>query len=170
MAKPTEINKKNYRDFIKKAESADKSLRGLVQRLVLFGMNHYSDSHNSNPLTEIMNAKLPSIRTEAIKVYIQDHTDLIFEKVEGAEMPVFKRHEKDGFEYKTPDVTWWEYSGIGKVSAFNPDTSIETWTKQVGNLDAGKGTREIEKGQEAETEHLFAFLKTFQPLQDSAVN
>ena len=155
------ITSKNFKAKLATALKQDGTLRDNLQRLVIFGMLEYDINHNSNWLSDIMNAGFKGVRMAAIQEYIQDHTDLIFSKKKDSD-PVFLREALAGWEFKLPEVTWYEYSNKGEaVPVANIEQMMRTIKGYIVKIEKGlKGEDTELKGDKKVAEDFLKKLQT----------
>ena len=161
MGQPIPITVDNFHEKLKQAVTTDGTLRGQVQRLIIFGMIEYDQNRNSNWLSEVMNAGFRSVRMAAVQEYIQDHTDLVWTKKKDG-TTVFLREAKEGFKFSLPTETWYEYSNKGNaIPVANPDTMLKTIKGYITKLENGlKGEGATLQGSEESAKALLAKLNT----------
>lgn len=147
MSKIIAITAATFTSVLAKLVTADNSMASRIQELIMFGLHHYNEHNDSVFLTQLMNAGFKSVRTEAIKVYIQDHTNLVLRK-DGDEGAVkFKIDRMSTNErYTEPSKTWTEYSGVGQAMPIDADSIIKRAINTLSRAIAGEGKKALKEG------------------------
>ena len=99
-------------------------------------------------MTRILNAGLKSVRTGAIQIYVQDHTNLTFGKGDD-EFPagIFRVNKKsEHAKYTKPTKTWAEYSGIGQPMPVDADQIVKSVIRKLTSAIGGEGKRKLKEG------------------------
>lgn len=162
MAKLVEITADNFGGVLRKLVTADNSMAGRIQDLIVFGFAHFDEHNDSVYLTQLMNAGFKSVRTEAIKVYIQDHTNLVLRK-DGEDKVKFKIDKaSQNPRYTAPTKSWTEYSGVGQAMPVDADALVQRAINTLTRAINGEGKKKLKDGTE---EHAKAVLNN---LRDAA--
>ena len=152
--------KGNYRSYIKAMVDGDIKLRDMVQYYIMQGMIHYDEHHNSNPLSELLNADIKGVRTAAIQEYIQDHTDLVWMKDKNTGLSRFLREALIGFEFKIPEKTWYDYSNAGTaIPVIDPDKMIASLKATLKAVLKGEGKKVLKHGSEERAKQILAAVE-----------
>lgn len=165
MSNTVKITGDNFKAQLKRAVTADKSLRTLLQRMVVFSFNEYNTNQNSNWLTDIINADLKGVRMAAIQQYIEDHTDLVLTKMSSDDIR-FKREAREGYEFVMPTVTWFDYSNIGKITFVDPMAAFKgliTKLENAENTDNDK--KQLVEGTKESADSMLVYLKAYPAFQ-----
>lgn len=171
MARITDRNIKfgkggNHKEFLGVLRRNDKSLRDAVNYYVVEAMDYYYNGggFNSNPLTELFmpdedGNKIKGIRLIAVQEFIQDHTELVLTKKKDGTV-AFLREAKEGFEYKKPEQTWYDYSNKGDpVPVADLSQIMRTIKGYVAKLEKGlNGEGVTLKGKKEDAKELLAHL------------
>ena len=157
--KEIQITTKNFKLQLAGAVKKDVNLREQVQRLLVFAFLEYDVNHNSNWLSDIMNAGFKGIRLAAIQEYVQDHTDLVWTKKKD-DTTVFMREALEGFEFKLPEKSWYEYSNKGmSVPIVDPDKLIATLKATLKAVLAGEGKKVLKEGTKERATQILAAVE-----------
>jgi hypothetical protein len=168
MSNTVKITGDNFKAQLKRAVTADKSLRALLQRLVVFGFKEYDEGKNSNWLTDVINADLKGVRMAAIQQYIEDHTDLVLTKMSSDDIR-FKREAREGYTFVMPTVTWYEYSKIGQVTFVDPMAAFKGLITKLENAeDSEKEKRQLVDGTKETADAMLVYLKAYPAFQQQA--
>ena len=158
-----QITSENFPKYLKKAESADKSLRSLLQSLLVYGLEHYAEKHNSNRLTDVCGANLHGIRTQGLVDYVEKYTDLVWTKMDDGSVR-FKREAREGFEFKMPSIPWWEDSKAGQAIPKEIAKLEKQYLTTITKLVKGDGKAKLVEGDEIEAKNYLNHLKSYVPL------
>ena len=138
---------------------ADMRLADRIQVLILAALKQYEQG-NPNWLTDIRGAKWSATRAAAIETYIVDHTELVWGKDKSGKK-AFVWAKTPGFVYKTPEVSWYEYSKDGlEVKEVDFLKNFKSMITRMGNALENKGNNRVKPGQEDQVAKLHAQLAT----------
>ena len=160
----------NYRSYLSTMKRADMSLRDFINYYVVEALEYYHNGgdYNSNPLSEMFQPdedgnELKGTRGIAVQEFIQDHSELVLVKKKDGSS-TFIREVKEGFEYSTPKVTWYDYSKAGQaVPVANiPQMrkNLKGYVTKIQNALKGEGA-EL-RGTKKDAEDLLKDLAAFQ--------
>lgn len=163
----------NYPKELSSMVTADGTAAQRIQRFVEFGFAHYDATNDSTPLTAFMNAGFKSVRTEAVKLYIQAHTNLTLRKDKKDGVMRFKKDKTSTApKYTAPTKTWCEWSGAGLALPMNIEVGLQSfiskYKKALAGTDEKKklkdGTHDITVTLVAGLERLLATAKAPAPV------
>ena len=154
------ITADNFSSVLGKLVTADNSLASRIQDLIVFGFAHYEAHNDSVYLTQLMNAGFRSVRTEAIKVYVQDHTNLVLRKDKQDESKVCFKIDKNSkaARFTAPTKSWTEYSGVGQAIPLDIDTALPAFINRLSKAIKGEGKKALKEGTEEHAATVLAAL------------
>jgi hypothetical protein len=108
-----------------------------------------------------MNAGFRSVRTEAIKLYIEAHTNLTLRKDPRDETKViFKIDPKSSnARYTEPTKSWSEWSSVGQAMPLDIDKGLPAFINRYRKALNGQGKRKLMDGTEEHTVSVLAQLE-----------
>jgi len=127
--KSVNVTSKNFGKKLGGVVKSAKTMRGNIQNLILFGMEHYASSGDTGYLDRCMEScvGVNSLPTQKMKIFIQEHANVSWKEVEiksgkdtGKKIHVFKKRGKEA-TYKEPTTNWWEFSVAGDAT---PDMDV----------------------------------------------
>jgi len=157
------VSNENFSGILNLVKARDNQIAVAIQALVVFGMVDYDENHNSNRLTEILSTDFKSVRTKAVKEYIENFTDLVWtKKLDGS--AGFKREAKEGYEFSIPETTWYEWSNAGKITTVDAKKNLASLITSIeSGMDVTKSNRVLKVGTDEYAGALLAHLKAFNP-------
>lgn len=145
--KSTNVTSKNFGRKLSGVIKSAKTMRGNLQNLLLFGMEHYGAHGDTGYLDRCMEAcvGVASLPTQKMKVFIQEHANVTYREVEikdgkdkGKKVHVFKKKGKEPV-YKEPTMNWWEFSTAGDaVPDMDVAASVVSLIKRIDKKSADK--------------------------------
>lgn len=164
------ITAANFGSVLSHLITADNTMASRIQDLILFGLFHYAvdptakggAGHNdSEYLTRLMNAGFRSVRTEAIKLYIEAHTNLTLRKDPRDETKVIFKIDPNSSNarYTEPTKTWSEWSAVGQAMPLDIDKALPAFVNRFRKALNGDGKKKLAEGTEEHTVSVLAQLE-----------
>lgn len=148
MAKQTAITDSNFRKVLSDWTKGAKAKRDRLQDLIMYGFQHYAESGNSNPLTDILHAVSETgFSVRQVQTYIQDHTGLNYSK----KKETFKTPKDTEVGYTEPAEPWYSYKkeSTNATAELDVGKKLKDLAKQVRNAEE-KGDKEVKADDVAE--------------------
>jgi len=154
------ITAANYKGELSSMVEHDNNFAARIQLFIEFGFAHYNATDDSTPLTEFMNAGFKSVRTEAVKLYVQAHTNLVLRKDKDSGAIKFKKNKADdGPKYTAPTKTWCEFSGVGQALPMDIESGLKAFINKYKKALNGEGNKVLKDGTHDKTVTLVAALE-----------
>jgi len=156
--KSTGITTKNFGRKLSGVVKSAKTMRGNLQNILLFSMEHWYAHGDTGPLDRCMEAcvGVQALPTQKMKQFIQEHASVTWREVEiksgankGKKINVFKQRGKDRV-YQEPTCNWWEFSKAGDaVPDMDTDASIINLHKRIQKKLTEKHVKDTDHARKA---------------------